>query len=239
MPETAANAFSAAAPNAAAPPRRILLLASGGGSNAEKLLTHFGRRLNVARIVGLLSNNPIAGALAHAERAGVPTMIFDRTAWRDGSVQQRIEQEFRPDLIVLAGFLWLVPPGLVAAYAGRILNIHPSLLPKFGGKGMHGLRVHEAVLAARETQSGITIHLVNEHYDDGAILFQARCRVWHDDYPQSLAASVLKLEHRYLPLVVEAVLRGENPVAFARAAVGSTVPPDEIIGPLSPPLPSF
>lgn len=223
MPDSAPAAATTA-------PRRLLLLASGGGSNAEQLIAHFAARPDVARVVGLLSNNPVAGALVRATRAGVPTAIFTRDELRAGKVQHLIETELKPDLIVLAGFLWLVPPALVAAYAGRILNIHPSLLPKFGGQGMHGHHVHEAVLAAGERESGITIHLVNEHYDDGAVLLQARCRVWHDDDPQALAVSVLALEHRYLPLVVEAVARGENPVAFARAAVGAGVPSDEIIG---------
>ncbi len=209
-----------------------MLLASGGGSNAEQLIRHFAHRPQVARVVGLLSNNPAAGALAHAARAGIPTAVFTRDELRAGKVQHLLATEFRPDLIVLAGFLWLIPPAFVAAYAGRILNIHPSLLPKFGGKGMHGHRVHEAVLAASERESGITIHLVNEHYDDGAVLLQARCRVWHDDDAQTLAASVLALEHRYLPLVVEAVARGENPVAFARRTLGPTVPANEIVVPV-------
>jgi phosphoribosylglycinamide formyltransferase 1 len=209
--------------------QRLLLLASGGGSNAQRLLAHFAPPHSVGHVVGLLSNNPTAGALAHAARAGVPTYTFGREEWRDGRIQQLIEQEFRPDLIVLAGFLWLVPAALVTAYAGRILNIHPSLLPKFGGKGMHGQHVHEAVLAAHEPESGITIHLVNAQYDDGAVLFQARCPVLPDDTPAALAARVLALEHRYLPLVVEAVLRGLDPAAFARQALGASVPADEII----------
>ena len=226
MPHTAPAVSFPAAP---APPSRLLLLASGGGSNAERLLAHFAARPAVARVVGLLSNNPVAGALLHATRAGIPTAVFARAAWRDGSVPRLIEAEFRPDLIVLAGFLWLVPPELVAAYAGRILNSHPSLLPKFGGRGMHGAHVHEAVLAAGERESGVTIHLVNERYDDGALLFQARCPVLPGDTPATLGARVLALEHRYLPLVVEAIARGEAPTRFARATVGDTVPPDEII----------
>lgn len=238
MPKSASAASAASASAAHPAPRRLLLLASGGGSNAERLLTHFATRPAVARIVGLLSNNPTAGALSHAARAGVPTAVVTREEWRDGAVQRLIETEFAPDLIILAGFLWLVPAGLVAAYAGRILNIHPSLLPRFGGKGMHGLHVHEAVLAAKERESGITIHRVNEQYDDGTILFQARCPVKPDDTPPTLAARVLTLEHRYLPLVVEAVARGENPVAFARAAVGSAVAAKEV-GPPWPSSPSF
>lgn len=227
---------------AASAPVRILLLASGGGSNAERIIAHFAARPDVGRVVGLLTNNPTAGALAHAARAGIRTHVFDRAAWRDGSVQSLIEREFRPDLIVLAGFLWLVPAGLVMAYAGRILNIHPSLLPKFGGRGMHGHHVHEAVLAARETESGMTIHLVNEHYDDGATLFQARCPVRPADTPTTLAARVLTLEHRYLPLVAEAVARGEAPEAFVCRAVGHAVPPDEIVvlpSQSTPPLPGL
>ncbi len=221
------SALPSSAP--AAPPRRILLLASGGGSNAQRLMTHFAPPHPVGQIIGLLSNTASAGALNLASQAGVPTATFTREAWRDGIVQQLIETSFRPDLIVLAGFLWLVPPALVAAYSGRIVNIHPSLLPKFGGKGMHGQHVHEAVLAAHEAESGITIHLVNEQYDDGAVLFQARCPVAPTDTAETLARRVLALEHRYLPLVVEAVLRGMNPAAFARQVLRDTIPVDEII----------
>ncbi len=191
----------------------MLVLASGGGSNAARLMAHFAARPlvpPVAQIVGLLTNNPAAGALAHAAAAGIPARTFDRPAWRDGTVQELITNEFAPDLIVLAGFLWLVPPALVAAYAGRIINIHPSLLPKFGGRGMHGSHVHEAVLAAGERESGLTIHLVNDHYDDGAPLFQARCPVLPTDTPETLGARVLALEHHYLPLVIEAIARGRQ-----------------------------
>lgn len=229
--------MSAQAPAAA--PCRLLILASGGGSNAERLLTHFAAHPAVARVVGLLTNNPTAGALAHAARAAVRTAVFERAAWRTGAVQMLIEQEFAPDLIVLAGFLWLVPPALVAAYAGRILNIHPSLLPKFGGKGMHGQHVHAAVLAAGERESGITIHRVNEQYDDGAIVFQARCPVLPTDTPATLGARVLSLEHRYLPLVVEAVARGLAPVAFARAAAGAAAAAEEIIDSCVPRMPAL
>lgn len=197
-----------------ASPRRLLIFASGGGSNAQRLFDHFAPPHPVGRVVGLLSNNPKAVALARARRVGVPTLTFGRLDWRDGTVLHRVQTEFRPDLIVLAGFLWLLPADFVAAYAGRILNIHPSLLPKFGGKGMHGHHVHEAVLAAGEKESGMTIHRVTERYDEGDIVFQARCRVLPTDTPDILATRVLQLEHRYLPLVVEAVLRGEDPAAF-------------------------
>ena len=210
MPDAA---FSATPTDSLTPPVRpcrLLVLASGGGSNAARLMAHYAARPQVAQVVGLLTNNPAAGALARAAEAGVPTRIFDRPAWRDGTVQALITNEFAPDLIVLAGFLWLVPPALVAAYAGRIVNIHPSLLPKFGGRGMHGPHVHQAVLAAGETESGLTIHLVNDHYDEGAPLFQARCPVLPADTPETLGARVLALEHHYLPLVVEALARDKQ-----------------------------
>lgn len=197
-------------------PRRLLLFASGSGSNAQRLLDHFAVPEATGQVVGLFSNNPAAYALTRAQLAGVPAVAFSRTEWRDGTVLHRIQTEFRPDLIVLAGFLWLVPPDFVAAYAGRILNIHPSLLPKFGGKGMHGHHVHEAVVAAGKLESGMTIHWVNEHYDDGAIVFQARCPVLPTDTPDDVAARVLQLEHRYLPLVVEALLRGVDPTSFVQ-----------------------
>lgn len=205
------------------------MLASGSGSNAQRLLQHFAPPTAAARVVGILTNNPTAGVLAHAAHAGVPGVAFSREDWRSGAVQHLITTQFRPDLLVLAGFLWLVPPPLVAAYRGGIVNIHPSLLPKFGGKGMHGAHVHAAVLAAGAVESGMTIHLVNEQYDDGAILFQARCPVLVTDTPATLAARVLALEHRYLPLVVEAVVRGVAPGPFVRAAVAGTGAPDEII----------
>lgn len=210
---------------------RLLLFASGSGSNAQRLLDHFAPPSAAARIVGLLSNNPTAPALERARRAGVEAEAFDRPAWRDGTVLRRVQTHYRPDWVVLAGFLWLVPADFVAAYRGRILNIHPSLLPKFGGKGMHGSHVHEAVLAAGERESGITIHLVDERYDEGAPLLQARCPVRPTDTPATLAARVLQLEHRYLPLVVEALARGEAPTDFIRRTLPAELTASELVQP--------
>ena len=146
--------------------------------------------------------------LKRAERFGVPTAVFSREEFRDpeGAVA-RLLKEHHIEFIVLAGFLWLVPDYLTARYAGRIVNIHPALLPKFGGKGMYGHHVHEAVLAAGETQSGITIHLVNERYDSGDILFQATVPVSPDDTPDSLAEKIHTLEHRHFPTVIEQTIQ--------------------------------
>lgn len=185
----------------------IAIFASGSGTNAEAIMEHFAAS-TTARVALLLSNRADAFALKRAERFGVPTAVFSREEFRDpdGAVA-RLLKEHHIEFIVLAGFLWLVPDYLTARYAGRIVNIHPALLPKFGGKGMYGHHVHEAVLAAGETQSGITIHLVNERYDSGDILFQATVPVSPDDTPDSLAEKIHTLEHRHFPTVIEQTIQ--------------------------------
>ena len=185
----------------------IAIFASGSGTNAEAIMEHFAAS-TTARVALLLSNRADAFALKRAERFGVPTAVFSREEFRDpeGAVA-RLLKEHHIEFIVLAGFLWLVPDYLTARYAGRIVNIHPALLPKFGGKGMYGHHVHEAVLAAGETQSGITIHLVNERYDSGDILFQATVPVSPDDTPDSLAEKIHTLEHRHFPTVIEQTIK--------------------------------
>ena len=185
----------------------IAIFASGSGTNAEAIMEHFAAS-TTARVALLLSNRADAFALKRAERFGVPTAVFSREEFRDpeGAVA-RLLKEHHIEFIVLAGFLWLVPDYLTARYAGRIVNIHPALLPKFGGKGMYGHHVHEAVLAAGETQSGITIHLVNERYDSGDILFQATVPVSPDDTPDSLADKIHTLEHRHFPTVIEQTIQ--------------------------------
>ena len=180
---------------------RIAVLASGSGTNAERLVRHFAEhpRMRVA-LIGC--DRPGAGVLQRAWDLGVPSLLFSGTELRDGTVQQELVGQ-GIGLVVLAGFLRLVPSALVGAFPDRIVNIHPALLPKFGGKGMYGRHVHEAVLAAGEPESGITVHLVNEHYDEGEHLFQARCPVLPDDTPDSLAVRIHELEHRHYPQVVE------------------------------------
>ncbi len=184
--------------------QRIAILASGSGSNAQKLVEHFAAS-DRAEVVLIACDQPQAGVLQRASDLRVPAYLFTGAELRDGTVLRELAGQ-RIDLVVLAGFLRLIPAPLVAAFPGRIVNIHPALLPKYGGKGMYGHHVHEAVIAAGETESGITIHLVNERYDEGEHLFQARCPVVPGDTPASLAAKVHALEHAHFPRVVEELL---------------------------------
>ncbi|TCZ72817.1 phosphoribosylglycinamide formyltransferase [Flaviaesturariibacter aridisoli] len=185
---------------------RLAIFASGNGSNAQRLMEHF--RDHPTIIIALVvCNKPGAGVLARADAFGVPTLLIERERFFRGDA-------YRPELeaagitfLVLAGFLWKVPAPLLEAYPGRIVNIHPALLPAYGGKGMWGQHVHAAVLAAGESESGITIHIVDEHYDHGDQLFQARCPVLPGDTPESLAARVHELEHRHFAEVVERAVR--------------------------------
>ena len=180
---------------------KIAVLASGSGSNAERLIRHFAGHAH-GQVIVVGCDRPDAGVLQRAWELGTPTFLFTSKELREGRVRKELEQ-LGVDLIILAGFLRLIPDDLVHAFPGRIVNIHPALLPKFGGKGMYGRHVHEAVLAAGEPESGITVHLVNEHYDEGEHLFQARCPVLPDDTPDSLAVRIHELEHRHYPQVVE------------------------------------
>jgi len=161
------------------------------------------------RIVALFSNNPEAYALERARQFQVPAHFFNREAFRDGTVLQQV-QAYQPNLIVLAGFLWLMPAAFVQAFPHQIINIHPALLPKFGGKGMHGQHVHTAVIANQEKESGITIHYVNEQYDQGAAIYQHTCPVESQDTPEILAQRVLALEHEYFPKIIETLLNQTN-----------------------------
>ena len=157
------------------------------------------------KVVALFSNKADAYALKRAEAFQVPAFSFTREEYKNGSLLQQV-QEFKPDLLVLAGFLWLIPLDFLQAFPNKIINIHPSLLPKFGGKGMHGLHVHQAVIEAKEKESGITIHYVNEAYDQGTSIYQHTCPVNAADTPEQLAARVLELEHAYLPRIIEKIL---------------------------------
>ncbi len=186
-------------------PTHIAIFASGGGSNARKIIKHF-KDSTVGHVVLLVSNKRNAGVLAIAQAHGISTQIIDRNGFYETENMLKILEDHRIGLVVLAGFLWLVPTYLVRAYPKRMLNIHPALLPKFGGKGMYGHHVHEAVKTAGETETGMTIHFVNEHYDDGDIIFQARCPVAKEDSPEDIARNVLALEHRYYPEIIEQVI---------------------------------
>jgi phosphoribosylglycinamide formyltransferase-1 len=184
---------------------RMAVFASGGGSNARKIMEYF-KDSGVAEVALVVSNKKNAGVLDIAREHDVPTMLIERQSFYDS--QELLEELSKRDIqfIVLAGFLWLVPAYLVKAFQGKILNIHPALLPKYGGKGMFGHHVHEAVKAAGEQESGPTIHFVNEHYDEGDIVFQARCAVNPDDTAEDIARKVLALEHAHYPRIIEQVI---------------------------------
>lgn len=191
---------------------KVAVCASGGGSNLGALFASLSQS-PLAQVVVVLSNRKDAGALERARAVGVPAELF--TDFRSGAEWLDRLERHAVDLIVLAGYLKLVPPEVIAHYRGRIVNIHPALLPKFGGAGMYGHRVHEAVIAAGERQSGATVHLVDEEYDRGAILAQAIVPVEPGDSADTLAARVLRAEHQLLPAVVLRAAEAGRPVPLA------------------------
>ncbi len=182
---------------------QIAIFASGSGSNAAALMQYFAGHARV-RVGLVVCNNPGAGVIAHAEANMIPVELVNKAGYADADYVLGVLAKYKIDLIVLAGFLKLIPEWLIDAYPGRILNIHPALLPKFGGKGMYGMHIHEAVRASGVTETGLTIHLVNSEYDKGAPLFQVKCSVYESDTASDIAARVLKMEHRFYPKVVEA-----------------------------------
>ncbi len=188
---------------------RLAVFASGSGTNAEEIFKYFKDHDSID-VVLLLSNNPDALALQRAAKFGIPNAVFTREDFKGGSRILTLLRDSGVTHIVLAGFLWLIPAYLVEAYANRIINIHPALLPRYGGKGMYGAKVHEAVKAAGDTESGITIHLVNEHYDEGKILFQKRCPIASHHTPDDIAACIHALEYEHYPRVIEEWVIGKS-----------------------------
>jgi phosphoribosylglycinamide formyltransferase-1 len=185
--------------------KRIAIFASGTGSNAEVLIRHFETHRD-AQVTLLVSNKADAGALKIAHEHGVETMVVKREEFfSPHSINEALNVR-GIDLIVLAGFLWLIPPALIKAFPEKIVNIHPALLPKFGGKGMYGKHVHAAVLSAGEKESGITVHLVNEHFDEGEHVAQFTCAVEAGDTIETLAAKVQRLEHTHFASAIERLL---------------------------------
>lgn len=181
---------------------KIAILASGGGSNAEEIIKYFQHHPSI-EVALVLSNNPEAFVLERVKKLGVTAKVFNKQEFQQSEIFLRWLKELQVSHIVLAGFLWLIPDYLINAFERRIVNIHPAILPKFGGKGMYGMKVHQAVKASGETETGITIHLVNEKYDDGQILFQARCILTETDTPEQIAKKVHQLEHASYPKVIE------------------------------------
>jgi len=186
--------------------KRIAIFASGSGSNAQKIMEHF-KRSSEAEVVLILTNNPQAYVLQRADNFEIPSHIFTRSEFYETDAIIRLLKNLQVDLIVLAGFLWLVPPTLLKAFPNKIINLHPALLPKYGGKGMYGDHVHKAVLEAKEEESGITIHFVNEKFDEGEILHQSRFKIEPGDNLEMIKFKGQQLEHQHFPRVIENLLK--------------------------------
>ena len=203
---TDANSGEYAAPSTASTaPIHIAIFASGAGSNARKIIEHFEKKDLPIKVSLIVCNVPGAGVIEIAKEKGIPTLMINKADFAStGYVESLHNSEIQ--FIVLAGFLWKVPEVLVKAYPKAIINIHPALLPKYGGKGMYGSRVHEAVIAAGEKESGITIHWVNEHYDEGAIIYQASCPIDAGETPATLANKIHALEHAHFAPTIEQLL---------------------------------
>lgn len=187
--------------------KRIAIFASGSGTNAQKIIEHF-NAVDGIEVSLVLSNNPNAFVLERAKKLGLPSYVFDRQMFYETTQVGDILRQIGIDFIVLAGFLWLIPPDILQSWQNRIVNIHPALLPKYGGKGMYGDRVHRAVIEAGENETGITIHYVNEKYDEGEIIFQDKFAVLPGDTPESIAERIHVLEHRHFPRVIEELIKG-------------------------------
>ena len=186
--------------------KKIVLFASGSGSNVENIVKYFKENTKV-EISKVYTNNPNAYVIERCKNLDLPCQIFGRKEFREDLSVLTDIQAIQPDLIVLAGFLWLVPSAYVDAFPDKIINIHPALLPKYGGKGMFGQHVHEAVVANNEQESGITIHYVNEKYDDGNIIRQEKCILEANDTADDVASKVHALEYKYFPIAIEEILK--------------------------------
>jgi phosphoribosylglycinamide formyltransferase-1 len=186
--------------------KRIAIFASGSGSNAQKIMEHF-KKHSDAEVVIVLTNNPDAYVLQRADNFEIPTHIFDKTEFYKTDSVVNLLKNLQADIIVLAGFLWLVPQNLLKAFPNKIINIHPALLPKYGGKGMYGDYVHKAVLANKDEESGITIHFVNENFDEGEVIHQSRFKIEKGDDLEMIKFKGQQLEHYHFPKVIEQLLK--------------------------------
>jgi phosphoribosylglycinamide formyltransferase-1 len=187
----------------------IAVFASGSGTNAQRLIEHFSP-ITGTNISVLLTNRKDAGVIERAKKLHVPVRIFDREEFYYSENIAVFLRNEGIDWIILAGFLWLIPSYLLKIFPGRIVNIHPALLPKYGGKGMYGMNVHRAVIDAKEKESGITIHYIDGEYDRGNIIFQAACPVDETDTPETLAAKIHELEYEYFPVVMENLILNKH-----------------------------
>lgn len=185
--------------------KKIVVFASGSGTNAENIIKYF-KENKLGTVVSVFTNNSKAMVIERAKKYGVPTEVFSKDDLIEGIVLQNIKI-INPDLIVLAGFLLKFPENIIHAYSNKVINIHPALLPKYGGKGMYGMNVHRAVVENKESETGITIHYVNEHYDEGGVIFQKKVTVLGTDTPEVVAEKIHDLEQRYFPEVIGDLLK--------------------------------
>lgn len=185
--------------------KHLVIFASGAGSNAQQIINHF-KHSSLAKVVLIVCNKPGAGVISIAKKENIPVLLVEKNRFFEDAYLTELKK-VQADLLILAGFLWKIPQALINAYPRHIINIHPALLPKYGGKGMYGQFVHEAVLSSGETQSGITIHYVDEQYDNGDIIFQTACPVLEGDAPETLAQRIHQLEHLHYPLVIRELLK--------------------------------
>jgi phosphoribosylglycinamide formyltransferase-1 len=183
----------------------LIIFASGTGTNANAIIEHF-KKSGTAKVALIVSNKADAGVLDIARREEIPFLIINRKTFQETLLVEQLAS-YQPSLVVLAGFLWKIPDTIILAFPGKIINIHPALLPGYGGKGMYGNNVHDAVISAGDKESGITIHYVNEHYDEGDVILQARCGVEKNDTADSLAKKIHRLEHFYFPRAIEFLLQ--------------------------------
>lgn len=188
--------------------KKIVLFASGNGTNAEEIIRYFNKS-SFASVVDVLTNNSNAKVIDRAKKFNVNTVVFNKTELNEGFVLDEINK-IKPDLIVLAGFLWKFPEAIIKHYPNKIINIHPALLPNYGGKGMYGMNVHNAVFENNETETGITIHYVTPNYDEGAIIFQKKVTILDCKSPEEIAEKVHALEHAYFPKVISEILNSKH-----------------------------
>ncbi len=184
--------------------KKIVLFASGSGTNVENIIRYFQNKNNF-KVAKVFCNNPVAKVIERAQNLNISFQVFNKEAFLNGTVLEQLNQ-IQPNLIVLAGFLWQFPTHIIKEYPNKIINIHPALLPNYGGKGMYGMHVHQAVLNNKEKVTGITIHYVNEHYDEGGIIFQKEITIENCQTPQEIAAKIHSLEHHFFPQEIEKLL---------------------------------
>ena len=186
--------------------KKIVIFASGSGSNAENIILHFNKE-NLVNVFEVFTNNPNAKVLERAKNLNVPSQVFNRQELNEGIVLEKLNK-IQPDLIVLAGFLWKFPESIIKVYPNKVINIHPALLPNYGGKGMYGMNVHNAILENKEKETGITVHYVNEHFDEGEFIFQANVNIENCTSAEEIAQKIHELEMEHFPKAIVRLLEG-------------------------------